>query len=172
VSGWVTNWRLWTVSIIGLTIVIGIGWWVGYGPNRKAAIESSAGVPVAATRLLQPTFNAVVLDVLIHDSYYGDADANLTAPPVWTVPSGADVILNLENQGTLKHNWAIVKKGATVPVPYQEGQDSNLLLYGVGMVYSGSKTTATFSAPEAGEYTVICTVAGHFPMMQGRLVVQ
>lgn len=127
---------------------------------------------VAPTPLPLPTFNAAVIDVVIHDSYYGDSDTNLTNPPVWSVPVNADVILNLENLGILKHNWAIVKKDAKIPVPYQEGQVGDILLYGIGMVYRDSKTTVTFTAPEAGEYIVICTVSGHYPTMQGRLVVK
>ncbi|MCX6050430.1 MAG: sulfocyanin-like copper-binding protein [Chloroflexi bacterium] len=125
-----------------------------------------------ATALPAPTFNAALLNVLIHDSYYGDADTNLTNPPVWTVPANSDVIVTIENKGTLKHNWAIVKKGASVPAPYEEGQAGNILLYGVGMVYHNSQTTATFTAPEPGEYMVICTVSGHYPKMQGRLIVK
>ena len=125
-----------------------------------------------ATPLPVPTFNATTLDVMIYDSYYGDTDTNLTKPPVWTVPAKSDVVLNLENKGKLKHNWAIVKKGAPIPSPYEEGQGGDILLFGVGMVYRNSKTTVTFSAPEPGEYIVICTVSGHYPMMQGRLVVK
>lgn len=127
---------------------------------------------VVPTPLPLPTFNAAVIDVVIHDSYYGEIDTNLTDPPIWSVPVNADVILNLENLGILKHNWAIVKKDAKIPVPYQEGQVGDILLYGIGMVYKDSKTTVTFTAPEAGEYIVICTVSGHYPTMQGRLVVK
>lgn len=115
--------------------------------------------------------NVEVLNVDMYDSYYGANDTNLTEPPVWTVKSGADVVVNLVNHGILDHNWAVVKKGITVPVPYEEGQAGDIILHGIGMVYNNSQTTITFTAPESGEYQVICTVSGHYPFMQGKLQV-
>lgn len=122
----------------------------------------------------QPTgLNADValLTVDMYDNYYGQSDDNLTNPPVWSVDAGADVIATLINHGQRNHNWAIVKAGVSIPIPYEEGQGGNILLHGIGMVYSNSQTTSTFIAPEPGEYMVICTVSGHYPAMQGRLLV-
>ncbi len=164
------------LSLLVVAIAAGFMIWVVVSRVYSAAPTTATKAPAAhtplATGLPVPTFNAAVVNVVIHDSYYGDADTNLTNPPVWTVPANSDVILAIENKGNLKHNWAIVKKGAKIPAPYQEGQAGNLLLYGVGMVYRNSQTTATFTAPEPGEYTVICTVSGHYPTMQGRLIVK
>jgi plastocyanin len=115
--------------------------------------------------------NVALLTVDMYDNYYGQSDSNLTDPPVWTVAAGADVVATLINYGQRTHNWAIVKAGVSVPIPYEEGQGGNILLHGIGMVYSNSQTTSTFIAPEAGEYLVICTVSGHYPAMQGRLLV-
>lgn len=122
----------------------------------------------------QPTglsANVAMLTVDMYDNYYGQSDDNLTNPPVWSVAAGADVVATLINHGQRTHNWAIVKAGISVPIPYEEGQGGNILLHGIGMVYSNSQTTSTFIAPEAGEYMVICTVSGHYPAMQGRLLV-
>jgi len=115
--------------------------------------------------------NVTVLDVDMYDSYYGESDTNMSDPPRWTIAAGADVVVNLINHGSYDHNWAIVKKGVTVPVPYEEGQAGDIVLHGIGMVYNNSQTTITFSAPDIGEYQVICTVSGHYPLMQGRLLV-
>ena len=113
------------------------------------------------------------IKITIRDNYYGDIDANLTAPPTWVVPSGADIVAAVINEGDLTHNWAIVKKSVSIPVPFDEGQSSDLIEYGAGMVYGKNRTTLTFTAPkEIGEYVVICTVPGHYPSMQGRLVVE
>lgn len=131
------------------------GWFGDSGADNRAALLG----------------DVTMFTVDMYDSYYGESDTNLTAPPVWSVKAGADVVVNLINHGAFSHNWAIVKKGATVPVPYEEGQSGNILLHGVGMVYSNSQTTITFTAPDAGEYQVICTVSGHYPLMQGRLQV-
>lgn len=122
----------------------------------------------------QPTginANVALLTIDMYDNYYGQSDDNLTNPPVWSVVSGADIIATLINHGQRTHNWAIVKAGVSVPIPYEEGQGGNILLHGIGMVYSKSQTTSTLTAPEPGEYMVICTVSGHYPAMQGRLLV-
>lgn len=111
--------------------------------------------------------------ITIQDNYYGDSNSNLSSPPLWTVPSGAAVVATVQNLGLLNHNWAIIRKDAAVPIPFDDGQSSKLILYGAGMIYGKNVTTFTFNAPEElGEYLVICTVPGHYPRMQGRLVVQ
>ncbi len=115
--------------------------------------------------------NTVTLDISMYDSYYGDSDSNMTEPPIWTVTTGKTILINIENFGDEKHNWAIIKKGETVPVPFQEGRNSPLIIVEPGMVYAKSKTTWVINAPEPGDYQVICTVSGHYPFMQGRLVV-
>jgi plastocyanin len=115
--------------------------------------------------------NVTMLTVDMYDSYYGTSDTNMTEPPIWTIPAGSDVVVNLINHGAYDHNWAIVKKGITVPVPYEEGQAGDIIMHGIGMVYNNSQTTITFSAPDLGEYQVICTVSGHYPLMQGKLLV-
>jgi uncharacterized cupredoxin-like copper-binding protein len=148
--------------LLGLLLIIS-------GCNRdNAEAERQAARDRAAASLLS---NVVMLNVDMYDSYYGNEDTNMTAPPVWTVQSGADVIVNIVNHGLLDHNWAVVKPGVVIPVPYEEGQAGDIVLHGVGMVYNNSQTTITFTAPESGEYQVICTVSGHYPFMQGKLQV-
>lgn len=137
-------------------------------------ISCMGGGDTASSNANQPTglmTDVALLTVDMYDNYYGQTDDNLTNPPVWSVTSGADVVATLVNHGARTHNWAIVKAGVSVPVPYEEGQSGNILLHGIGMVYNHSQTTTTFTAPEPGEYMVICTVSGHYPAMQGRLLV-
>ncbi len=129
-------------------------------------VPNPLAVPVSSV-----PFNVTILDVVVNDSYYGTENTNLTTPPVWKVFAGEDILVNIENRGRLTHNWAIVKPGVTVPVPYDEGQGGDILLHGVGMVYGHNQTMATVSGLPQGEYLVICTVSGHYPLMQGRLVV-
>ena len=113
-----------------------------------------------------------VLDIEMYDNYYGENDTNVVDPPAWTVGADTPVLINMRNHGQLNHNWAIVRQGETVPVPFAEGQDSSILYYQAGMVYGDNETAFTFTAPEPGVYQVICTVEGHYPSMQGKLVVQ
>lgn len=165
--------KTWLIVVLAAIFLVWIAASCRYGESSgEPEGTASSTVGATATPLPLPTFHAAILDVIMRDYFYGDTDTNISDPPVWTVPTNADVILNLENKGTFKHNWAIVKKGAAIPVPYKEGQAGDILLYGVGMVYTNSKTTATFTAPAPGEYVIICTVSGHYPTMQGRLVVK
>lgn len=113
------------------------------------------------------------IEITINDNFYGPQNSNLSDPPTWTVPRGADILAVVNNEGTLTHNWAVLQKDATISVPFTEGQSSQMIKYGAGMIYGQNRTTMTFSAPEEiGEYLVICTVPGHYPSMQGRLVVE
>lgn len=112
------------------------------------------------------------VDVVMHDIYYGDDNTNADNPPVWTVPSGSEFTVNMENVGALEHNWAVVEPGEEVPVPFVEADSSGIIAADSGLVAGGESGSTTFSALEAGEYDVICTVAGHYPSMQGRLVVE
>ena len=114
---------------------------------------------------------AVTIEVVQNDLYFGESPDNVENPPTWTVPAGADVTVELTNNGALEHNWAIVEPGAEVPVPVDPETAGDILLYDTGLVDAGATATATFTAPEAGDYLVICTVAGHYPTMQGRLIV-
>jgi plastocyanin len=116
------------------------------------------------------TVNATI-NVLMNDIYFGESNDNASNPPVWTVSSGANVTVNLDNQGALQHNWAIVKAGEEVPAPFDVAEHSDILLYSTELLNGGTTASATFTAPEPGEYLVICTVAGHYPSMQGMLVV-
>jgi uncharacterized cupredoxin-like copper-binding protein len=111
------------------------------------------------------------IDVVMHDISFGESNDNVANPPVWTVTSGAEVTVEMDNQGALEHNWAIVKLGEELPDLFDEAQHADKLLFNSGRVVGGTQATATFTAPDPGEYVVICTVPGHYPSMQGRLVV-
>lgn len=126
----------------------------------------------AQEQLEQIRNTLTVLDIEMYDNYYGEQDTNVIAPPTWTVGADTPVLINMRNHGELNHNWAVVNQGEVVPVPFAEGQASNLLYYQAGMVYGNNETTFTFNAPGPGIYQIICTVEGHYPSMQGKLVVE
>ena len=156
------KWLIW----LCLLAVLPLASCGGDGDATPTSTSNLPAVPANAVPL-----NVITLDVIVNDSYYGTENTNLTNPPVWKVTVGSDILVNIENRGRLTHNWAIVKPGATVPVPYEEGQGGDILLHGVGMVYGHNQTMATVSGLPQGEYLVICTVSGHYPLMQGRLIV-
>lgn len=113
------------------------------------------------------------ITVVMNDIFYGENADNATNPPVWTVKSGNIVTVNSENIGVLEHNWAIVEAGVTLPATVADPAEiENDLLYDVGLIAGGETWTSSFTAPDPGEYTIVCTVAGHYPAMQGKLVVE
>ena len=138
-----------------------------------AAVFLTACGGGGAARVEEPAgAQGVTLDIVMNDIYYGDSPTNAETPPTWPVPAGSAMTINLKNNGALEHNWAIVKPGSEVPVPFIEADNSDLILEDTGLNAAGESSTATLTAPAAGEYQVICTVAGHYPSMQGKLVVQ
>lgn len=131
---------------------------------------SSEATPAAAGPSAQQVLNAI--NVEMHDIYYGAENNNVEKPPVWTVGAGQEVTMNYDNKGALEHSWAILKQGAEMPMPYTDA-DADKLYYTSGHLKPSEQKAGSFTAPtEAGEYTVFCTVPGHYPVMQGRLVVQ
>jgi azurin len=101
-----------------------------------------------------------------------------------TVPAGAEVHLVLKNNATmttLPHNWALVKPGTEAgvaaaglkmgdPAGYFDVRDKDALAH-TPMAKPGETSEVTFTAPEAGTYPYICTVPGHYMMMNGVLTV-
>lgn len=86
--------------------------------------------------------------------------------------AGGQVAIEVTNNGTTEHNWAVIKLGSDVPDNFDVDANADIILKQTGLVAAGESFRESFFAPpEAGEYLVICTVAGHYPSMQGRLVV-
>ena len=150
-----------SVQLIGWSLLL-------FGVSLLSSCNSTT---TGSTGAATTNADVALVTVDMYDNYYGAADDNLANPPVWSVQTGVDVVATLTNHGRRNHNWAIVKPGAAIPIPYKEGQGGEIILHGIGMVYGNSQTTITFTAPEPGEYMVICTVDGHYPEMQGRLLI-
>lgn len=116
---------------------------------------------------------ATTIQVTQNDNYYGSTPDNADNPPVWNANAGGQVRVQLTNNGTVEHNWAIIRMDADVPATFDSEANADLILHETGLVAAGEEFSESFVAPaEAGEYLVICTVAGHYPSMQGRLNVQ
>ena len=112
------------------------------------------------------------INVVAYDLYFGEDANNLENPPVWTAAAGSLATVAFENRGGLEHNWVVIRQGADVPVPFELESNRDLVLYDTGAVQPGETMSVPFQVPdEPGEYLVICSVSGHYPTMQGRLVV-
>ena len=77
------------------------------------------------------------------------------------VPAGAQVTLNMTNNGVLQHEFAILKLGEHVTPPFGE-KDEDKILWELDGVDAGTSKSATFTAPtQPGSYDVICGIPGH-----------
>ena len=93
--------------------------------------------------------------------------------PTYTVPAGAEVTLNLTNNGAIEHEFAILKKGEHVTPPFGD-KDEDKIFWELDGVDAGQTKSDTFTAPtEPGEYDVICGIPGHIELgMTATLIVK
>jgi azurin len=101
-----------------------------------------------------------------------------------SVPAGAEVHLTLKNNATssvLGHNWVLINPGTEASVAaagLKLGESAGYLdvrnhdvLANTALAKPGETVDVTFTAPDAGKYTYICTFPGHYMMMKGVLTV-
>ena len=110
------------------------------GGGGEAASESDSSGPV----LVRET-------VLAEDSFVFDPDA-------MTVPTGANVTISLENEGTLEHSWVLVD-GDLDPLEVTDADAINGA--SSGNVAGGDSARFSFEAQAPGDYQYVCTIAGH-----------
>ena len=78
-------------------------------------------------------------------------------PTQLTVEAGQDVTVNFMNTGSIEHNWVVLDANGDIST---------------GLVAAGGEGSVTFSVDQAGDYTIICDVAGHREAgMEGTLIV-
>jgi azurin len=101
-----------------------------------------------------------------------------------TVSAGQTVTIRFKNNSAVQqHNWILVKGGeaeaaAIANAGLSAGPAANYLpadksnIIAESPLANGNETVeVTFTAPAPGTYLYICTVPGHYPLMQGKLVV-
>jgi azurin len=101
-----------------------------------------------------------------------------------TASAGQQVTVNFKNNSAVQqHNWVLVNGGeaeaqaiadagltAGLASQYLPADKANVLA-NTEVLDGGESGQATFTAPAAGSYLYICTVPGHYPLMQGTLTV-
>jgi uncharacterized cupredoxin-like copper-binding protein len=85
-------------------------------------------------------------------------DAFQFIPPNESVPAGAQVTVTFNNVGVLEHTWTLIPPGVD---PLIATEMDMLGTAGSGVLAGGESATFTFTAPEPGSYTFVCTIAGH-----------
>ena len=101
------------------------------------------------------------------------------------VKYGKNVRLTLNHKGKIGkefmgHNFVLLKKGvnvdefakkATLAKSNDYIPNSYETIAFTKMLGGGESTTISFTAPEAGTYTYICSFPGHYMIMRGELIV-
>ena len=81
-------------------------------------------------------------------------------PKDLAVPAGKEITLNLKNDGSIVHDFVILKKGVAAVTPFDaEAQKGDILFE--ARLNADKSETYTFILPEAGDYEIICSVPGH-----------
>lgn len=92
-------------------------------------------------------------------------------PNSWSVPAGAEFTIRFENDGSVEHEWAVIKRGQDIESEAEFAEER--VLFEVEAIPAGESTTETFTVDEAGSYQVICAIDGHFDAgMEGTLTVE
>ena len=98
---------------------------------------------------------------------------------------GQKITLTLNHTGKMSkeimgHNFVLLKKGTDLNNFAQRAMlareneyipDGNETIAHTKMIGGGESDTITFTAPEKGSYTYICTFPGHYGLMKGVLIV-
>ncbi len=123
----------------------------------------------------------------------GAATFDLTAPgeslafepTTLSATAGQEVTITFANGSTVQqHNWVLVNGGESVAqqiaadgitagpgAEYLPADRANIIA-STPLADGGETVSVSFTAPAAGTYLYICTVPGHYPLMQGTLTVQ
>jgi uncharacterized cupredoxin-like copper-binding protein len=92
-------------------------------------------------------------------------------PNEFTVPAGEEITLNVTHNGTMEHDFIIMKYATDAGEKFDEEDKANI--YWEVALQPGDSETIVFTAPEQpGTYQVICGMPGHLQSgMIGKLIV-
>lgn len=98
-------------------------------------------------------------------------------PTEWTIAADEEITVDLENNGSIDHEWVILQPGVTIEseadLPETEEELLADFVYWEDEVSPDDSKTETFTAPPAGTYQIICAIEDHFDAgMEGTLTVR
>jgi uncharacterized cupredoxin-like copper-binding protein len=92
-------------------------------------------------------------------------------PNEFTVPAGQEITINVTHNGSMQHNFIVMKFGTNAGEMFDEGDRDNVLWEVT--LQPGDVQTVLFNAPEQpGTYQILCGMPGHMQSgMLGKLIV-
>jgi len=94
---------------------------------------------------------------LVRESVIAEDSFDYT-PGSITVSEGANVTIELVNEGSLEHSWVLMDSDID-PVTATDEEALNGITS--GKVAGGESSRFSFEAPAAGSYQFVCTIPGH-----------
>jgi plastocyanin len=92
-------------------------------------------------------------------------------PGAWKVPAGEEFTIRFENDGSVEHEWAVIKRGEDIVSEAEFAEEK--VLFEVEAIPAGQSTTEKFTVDEPGTYQVMCAIETHFDAgMEGTLTVE
>ena len=81
-------------------------------------------------------------------------------PNQYLVPAGQQITLHVQHDGTVEHDFIIMKYGTSVGEHFDKEDQPNI--YWQIKVQPGQTETLNFTAPDQpGTYQIVCGMAGH-----------
>ncbi|MEI7847970.1 MAG: cupredoxin domain-containing protein [Chloroflexota bacterium] len=81
-------------------------------------------------------------------------------PAKMSVYANQEITIQLSNNGSLPHDFTILKPGAVAATPFDPQKQKEDILYNFS-IDPQAAVTQKFTLPTPGEYNVICIVPGH-----------
>jgi len=93
------------------------------------------------------------------------------SPNEFTIPAGQEITLHITHDGTVEHDFIVMKYGTDAGEMFDEADKANV--FWEMDLQPGDSKTVVFTAPEqSGTYQIICGMAGHLQSgMVGKLTV-
>ena len=93
------------------------------------------------------------------------------SPNEFTIPAGQEITLHITHDGTVEHDFIVMKYGTDAGEMFDEADKANV--FWEMDLQPGDSKTVVFTAPEqSGTYQIICGMAGHLQSgMIGKLTV-
>jgi plastocyanin len=149
-------------------------------PLPAKAAPTAAGPTLKKNQLTQPAAWTKVDQTIM----VGTVPGLKFDVPELKVKAGSKVKLTFTNNDDMPHNFVVVPEGQAITVG-ELGSKLGLqavklsyiantpkILFNTTLVGPGSAQTIYFVAPKPGKYTYVCTVPGHYYVMQGTLIVE
>lgn len=78
----------------------------------------------------------------------------------WTVPAGKPFTVHFRNQGTIEHEWSIIKLGRDIHKQSEFGDDH--VLTEVEKITQETVSEKVITITKPGRYQILCGLQGHF----------